>query len=64
MKARDICYGIEWELAWSSLNQGLWLPIRIHFTPLNQDIKEILTQKHQYNAKYLSRFNDKNAFRK
>ena len=49
-----------------SLNQGLWLHIRIHFTPLiiSKRIKEILTQKHQYDAKYLSRFNDKNAFRK
>ena len=24
----------------------------------------VLTQKHQYNAKYLSKFNDKNAFRR
>ena len=31
---------------------------------INKRIKEILTQKHQYNAKYLSRFNDKNACRK
>ena len=38
-----------------SLNQGLWLHIRIHFTPLiiSKRIKEILTQKHQYDAKYL-----------
>ena len=49
------------------LNQGLLLHIWIHFTPLNQyskRIKEILTQKYQYNAKCFSRFNDKNAFRK
>ena len=31
---------------------------------ISKRIKEILTQKHQYNAKYLSQFNDKNAFRK
>ena len=31
---------------------------------ISKRIKEILTQKHQYNAKYLSRFNDKDAFRK
>ena len=42
-----------------SLNQGLWLHIRIHFTPLiSKRIKDILTQKHQCNA------NEKNAFRK
>ena len=45
-----------------SLNQGLWLQIRIHLT--NKRIKEILKQTHQYNAKYLSQFNDKNGFRK
>ena len=49
-----------------SLNQGLWLQIRIHLIPLiiSKRIKEILKQKHQNDAKYLSRFNDKNAFRK
>ena len=31
---------------------------------ISKRIKEILTQKHQYNAKYSSQFNDKNAFRK
>ena len=31
---------------------------------ISKRIKEILTQKHQYNAKYLSQFNDKNAFGK
>ena len=34
----------------------------LHF--ISKRIKEILTQKHLYNAKYLSQFNDKNAFRK
>ena len=31
---------------------------------ISKRIKEILTQKHQYNAKYLSQYNDKNAFGK
>ena len=31
---------------------------------ISKRIKEILTQTHQYNAKYLSQFNDKNAFGK
>ena len=31
---------------------------------ISKRIKEILTQKHLYNAKYLSLFNDKTAFRK
>ena len=30
---------------------------------ISKSIKEILTQKRQYNAKYLSQFNDKNGFR-
>ena len=42
-----------------SLNQGLW-PISLHL--ISKRIKEILTQN--ANAKYLSRFNDKIAFRK
>ena len=46
--------GIELELAWSSLSLHL----------IGKRIKKILTQKHQYSVKYLSRFNDKNAFRK
>ena len=37
-------------------------PISLHL--VNKRIKEILRQKHQYNAKYLSRFNDKTAFAK
>ena len=31
---------------------------------ISKRIKEILTQKQQYNAEYSSQFNDKNAFRK
>ena len=31
---------------------------------INKSLKGIVTQKRLYNAKYLSRFNDKNAFRK
>ena len=31
---------------------------------ISKRIKEILTQKHQYNAKYLSQFNNKNTFEK
>ena len=31
---------------------------------ISKRINEILTQKHQYNIKYSSQFNDKNAFRK
>ena len=36
--------------------------IKLHLT--SKRIKEILTQKRQYNAKYLSQFNDINGFRK
>ena len=54
--------GVGWV---KSLNQrsvaphsDLWLHL------ISKRIKEILTQKHQYKADYLSLFNDKNAFRK
>ena len=54
------------ELAWSKVSTnvcGFTLgSILLHL--ISKRIKEILTQKHYYNAKYLSRFKDKNAFRK
>ena len=57
--------GIELELAWSKVSTKVcgftFGSISLHL--ISKRIKEILTQKHQYNAKYLSRFNDKNAFR-
>ena len=37
-------------------------PFLLHL--ISKRIKDFLTQKHQYNAKYLSQLNDKNAFRK
>ena len=58
--------GIEFELAWSKVSTKVCCftfgSISLHL--VSKRIKEILTQKHQYNVKYLSRFNDKNAFRK
>ena len=57
--------GVELELAWSKVSTKAcgftFGSISLHSS---KRIKEILTQKHQYTAKYLSRFNDKNAFRK
>ena len=54
------------ELAWSKVSTTVcgftFGFISLHL--MSKRIKKILTQKHQYNAKYLSRFNDKNAFRK
>ena len=59
-------FGIELWLAWSKVSTKVYgftfRSISLHL--ISKRMKEILTQKHQYNAKYLSRFNDKNAFRK
>ena len=58
--------GIELELAWSKVSTKVcgftFRSISPHLT--SKRIKKILTQKQQYNAKYLSWFKDKNAFRK
>ena len=57
---------IELWLAWSKVSPKVcgvtFRSISLHLT--RKRIKEILTQKHHYNSNYLSRFNDKNAFRK
>ena len=54
------------ELAWSKGSTKVFgfkfLSFTLHLT--SKRIKEILTQKRQYNAKYLSQFNDINGFRK
>ena len=54
------------ELAWSKVSTKVFgfkfLSFTLHLT--SKRIKEILTQKRQYNAKYLSQFNDINGFRK
>ena len=54
------------ELAWSKVSAKVcgftFGSISLHL--ISKRIKEILTQKHQYNEKYLSRFKDKNASRK
>ena len=53
-------------MAWSKVSTKVcgftFGSISLHF--ISKRIKEILTQKHLHNAKYLSQFNDKNAFRK
>ena len=55
---------IELELAWSKVSTTV-CGFTFGSISLSKRITEILTPKHQYNAKYLSRFNDKNAaFRK
>ena len=58
--------GIELEMAWSKVSTKVcgftFGSISLHL--ISKRIKEILIQKQQYNAKYLSQFNDKNAFRK
>ena len=52
------------ELAWSKVSTKVcgfkFGSIRFHLT--SKRIKEILAQKRQYNAKYLSQFNDKKWF--
>ena len=75
MRPRNIYSGIELELASSkvstkvcgftfgSISLHLISKSRIWWAP-GKRINEILTQKHQYNEKYLSRFKDKNASRK
>ena len=54
----------ELELAYSKVSTKVcgftFGPISLHL--ISKRIKEILTQKHQYNAKYLCRFIDSNAF--
>ena len=54
------------ELAWSKVSTKVcgfkFGSIKLHLT--SKRIKEILTQKRQYNWKYLSQFNDKNGFRR
>ena len=58
--------GIELELARSKVSNKV-CGFTFGSTPLHlisKRIKEILTQKHQYNAKYLSWFNDNDDFRK
>ena len=66
MRPRNIYFGIELELAWSKVSAKVcgftFGSISLHL--ISKRIKEILTQKHQYNEKYLSRFKDKNASRK
>ena len=53
---------MEW--AWSKISTTI-CGFTFGSISLSKRIKDILTPKHQYNAKYLSRFNDKNAaFRK
>ena len=63
MRPRYIYSGIELELASSKVSTKVcgftFGSISLHL--ISKRIKEILTQKHQYNAKYLSQFNDKNA---
>ena len=58
--------GIDLELAWSKVSTKVsgftFGSIPLHL--ISKRIKKILTQKHQYSAKYLSRLNDKSAFRK
>ena len=58
--------GTELEMAWSKVSTKVcgftFGSISLHL--ISKRIKEILIQKQQYNAKYLSQFNDKNAFRK
>ena len=58
--------GIELQLAWSKVSTKVcgftFGSISLHL--ISKRIKEILTQKHQCNAKYLSQFNYKTAFRK
>ena len=53
------------ELAWSKVSTKVcgfkFGSITLHLT--NKRMKEILTQTRQYNAKYLSQFNNKNGFR-
>ena len=56
--------GIELELAGSKSQPRSVASHSDPFHLLGKRIKEFLTQKHQYNAKYLFRFNDKNAFTK
>ena len=58
---------IELELAWSKVSTKVcgftFESLSLHL--ISKRIKEILTPKYQHNAKYLSRFHDKNAqFRK
>ena len=59
----DIYSRIELELAQSKVSTKVcgfrFRSISLHL--IRKRIKEILAQKHQYNAKYLSQFNDKNA---
>ena len=54
------------ELAWSKVSTKVcgfkFGSIKLHLT--SKRIKEILTQKSQYNRKYLFQFNDKNGFRR
>ena len=58
--------GIELELARSKVSNKAcgftFGSTSLHL--ISKRIKEILTQKHQYNAKYLSWFNDNDDFRK
>ena len=53
-------------MAWSKVSTKVcgftFGSISLHL--ISKRIKEILTQKHHYNAKYLSQFNDKNTFEK
>ena len=67
---RAVTYsGIELELAWSKVSTKVrgftFGSISLHLISKRiKDKHKNTTQKHQYNAKYLSRFNDKDAFMK
>ena len=60
-ESRDIYSRIELELAWSEVSTKVCDFTFGSNSPhlISKRIKEILTQKHQYNAEYLFRFNDK-----
>ena len=61
---RDVYSGIELELALSKVSTQVcgFTFGSISLYLISRRIKEILTQKRQYNAKYLSRFNEKKFF--
>ena len=65
-ESRDIYSGIELELAWIKVSTNVcgFTFGSISLRLISKRITEILTQKRQYNAKYLSRFNEKNSFTK